>query len=234
MECDNEIVKNLDKGTYNFNSRTHVECDTPKAKIFHLLVYFNSRTHVECDTRLSVDKVRTAIFQLTHSRGVRLPDRFAGEWWYISTHALTWSATADSHCAGCFSGISTHALTWSATYAIVHWNEAVEFQLTHSRGVRRVFFNSVRDYANFNSRTHVECDYIFWRIRSKSTISTHALTWSATIWTILFGVASLISTHALTWSATQRNPHKNALHLFQLTHSRGVRPAFLTCKSGKQ
>ena len=98
----------------------------------------------------------------------------------ISTHALTWSATLSLFLFIRFLAISTHALTWSATllsYALTPTNE---FQLTHSRGVRRIsipddFFpvkfqlthsRGVRlgEYAvmwnkrNFNSRTHVECD----------------------------------------------------------------------------
>ena len=58
------------------------------------------------------------------------------------------------------SGISTHALTWSATFKYRKENENdVEFQLTHSRGVRPV---------------EVCC------MAFNGYISTHALTWSAT------------------------------------------------------
>ena len=54
----------------------------------------------------------------------------------------------------------------------------------------------------FNSRTHVECDrYASW-VQNVVRISTHALTWSATLYHILFEQGSAISTHALTWSAT--------------------------------
>ena len=55
--------------------------------------YFNSRTHVECDT----------IWQNLQPI------------WKISTHALTWSATAAPQPKMVVPGISTHALTWSAT-----------------------------------------------------------------------------------------------------------------------
>ena len=167
-------------------------------------------------------------FQLTHSRGVR-------QGCYYTTHSHT--------------PISTHALTWSATYVRRRCRYCQQlFQLTHSRGVRlygnrrddrRIHFNSrthvecdtrrcIRKLAavNFNSRTHVECDMKLNRFRHrKQRISTHALTWSATI--VQFDVSlkmanfnsrthvecdhilrplisfRKISTHALTWSATQ-------------------------------
>ena len=102
----------------------------------------------------------TAIFQLTHSRGVRPAKKFTVDdfshisthaltWsatlrcfaplpaYLISTHALTWSATIWYMSRRVISGISTHALTWSATFKYRKENENdVEFQLTHSRGVR--------------------------------------------------------------------------------------------------
>ena len=56
--------------------------------------YFNSRTHVECDQNGVVITTEMEVFQLTHSRGVRL--YCTGMVQYaiqISTHALTWSAT---------------------------------------------------------------------------------------------------------------------------------------------
>ena len=57
----------------NFNSRTHVECDGAPRPPIKMPVYFNSRTHVECD------------------RDGATP---AADCTKISTHALTWSATA--------------------------------------------------------------------------------------------------------------------------------------------
>ena len=78
---------------------------------------------------------------------------------------------------------------------------------------------------DFNSRTHVECDYEEFVDKFKPKISTHALTWSATslvpsnvpdtrdfnshthVECDRFSAKSAvfdgkISTHALTWSAT--------------------------------
>ena len=77
----------------------------------------------------------------------------------ISTHALTWSATPKWFTAVRFVPISTHALTWSATFFQVPNYGIWGFQLTHSRGVR----------------PDEELEK-----RKQETISTHALTWSAT------------------------------------------------------
>ena len=120
----------------------------------------------------------------------------------ISTHALTWSATPTGCGKTIVFAISTHALTWSATPLPVPTIIALEFQLTHSRGVRRTYdigisaenkfqlthSRGVRPFiisqneanGNFNSRTHVECDDSAARKHSAVLISTHALTWSAT------------------------------------------------------
>ena len=54
-------------------------------------------------------------------------------------------------------------------------------------------------------------------------ISTHALTWSATVCAKSKDLPRIISTHALTWSATCVKSKNTRLRLFQLTHSRGVR-----------
>ena len=101
--------------------------------------------------------------------------------------------------------ISTHALTWSATSWIRINSRNPIFQLTHSRGVRQLYLDSLCDPDNFNSRTHVECDIgqkieLIFR-----EISTHALTWSATCPLSSWSACDTISTHALTWSATCRH-----------------------------
>ena len=142
--------------------------------------------------------------------------------------------------------ISTHALTWSATEYLPFCTATIRFQLTHSRGVRppilgsrspNSYFNSrthvecdvstlnsisillhfnsrthvecdlyrcSADYIhqNFNSRTHVECDLFLRHSADCFIISTHALTWSATQSMQGQINCNSISTHALTWSAT--------------------------------
>ena len=57
---------------WNFNSRTHVECDQPSSQGLGKQRHFNSRTHVECDIIRHLQQTRPK----------------------ISTHALTWSATS--------------------------------------------------------------------------------------------------------------------------------------------
>ena len=81
------------EGLLDFNSRTHVECDWADAKKAAEKEDFNSRTHVECDRWKGWKKIMR----------------------FISTHALTWSATEQNDGKVLFCGISTHALTWSAT-----------------------------------------------------------------------------------------------------------------------
>ena len=121
----------------------------------------------------------------------------------ISTHALTWSATDGVVECDDYVKISTHALTWSATcycpvcvclvqFQLTHSREVRRavtsaqgggrrFQLTHSRGVRHGAAPSSGLLQNFNSRTHVECDQRKQSETYQNSISTHALTWSATI-----------------------------------------------------
>ena len=101
----------------NFNSRTHVECDN-----FCLLtdtngINFNSRTHVECDQQATG---KSTVNQHFNSR----------------THV-----ECDIHRFPIFLvyRISTHALTWSATQLPLFLLPLLQFQLTHSRGVRPPF-----------------------------------------------------------------------------------------------
>ena len=164
---------------------------------------FNSRTHVECD-RL--------ILNVNHVAK-------------ISTHALTWSATVPMGTDVFSVQISTHALTWSATALQMQLTRYGTFQLTHSRGVRLDLLSYIPAAGkNFNSRTHVECDFLPYRFVCVSLwISTHALTWSATGLAGCGGADNSISTHALTWSATPGCWICLFVSKFQLTHSRGVR-----------
>ena len=123
-------------------------------------------------------------FQLTHSRGVRpavcLQCQFNT---FISTHALTWSATRNFLCTFIYRKFQlTHSrgvrpgkidlIITKSVFQLTHsrgvrhiltldMRQYTQFQLTHSRGVRHL-----RDSKNpwqkmhFNSRTHVECDLL--------------------------------------------------------------------------
>ena len=109
--------------------------------------------------------------------------------------------------------------------AAEHWREDCVFQLTRSRGARHGSDRIAISVASFQltrsrgarlphgSDLRMEYD----------TISTHALTWSATFnpagrWSML-----CISTHALTWSATYAVLLDRWIMEFQLTRSRGAR-----------
>ena len=103
----------------------------------------------------------------------------------------------------------------------------LQFQLTRSRGARHDGpFEIVSYWENFNSRAHVERDRqrAYYR-RLHGSISTHALTWSATYDFQILEKIKEISTHALTWSATMpRSVYSVGKLAFQLTRSRGARP----------
>ena len=121
-----------------FNSRTHVECDVATSrKVPDFEISTHALTWSATETFLVLPKM--ILFQLTHSRGVRpqygLMRPMPIE---ISTHALTWSATKKINICNKNSRISTHALTWSATAAVARRNVPMQFQLTHSRGVRPI------------------------------------------------------------------------------------------------
>ncbi len=107
---------------------------------------------------------------------------------------------------------------------------------------------------DFNLHTHVECNSPLLPDSKTIVISTHALTWSATESSAIrwrnrtdfnsrthvecakdaseMWDHNRISTHALTWSATTRVTFLCLLIQFQLTHSRGVRPAAIGSSSG--
>ena len=159
-----------------------MERDQPRERHPRSHDYFNSRAHVERDFVIAR---RTGVgrgFQLTRSRGARLSvrqfprlttnfnsrahverDQEISDAYKtaldISTHALTWSATAFIRSAFIRAAISTHALTWSAT----------GISNLADRGI------SISTHALTWSATCAT------RPPSpRCEISTHALTWSAT------------------------------------------------------
>ena len=142
---------------------------------------FNSRTHVECDSIRRCDEGRVGIS--THALTWSATPYYTLVKWScgISTHALTWSATWADEFDVSELLISTHALTWSATGSYAH----VQFSIRHFNSRTHVECDLNRFYLehkhlHFNSRTHVECDQCGKQIVGGAKISTHALTWSAT------------------------------------------------------
>ena len=187
-------------------------------------------------------------FQSTHSRGVRLPRLTyqALVELFQSTHSRGVRLNSEIHIdlSRCFNPrtheecdqrsrydqpgavhVSIHALTRSATKELYTRFIPVEFQSTHSRGVRRsnsLFCCSIKfvsihaltrsatfhcrrnteEGRSFNPRTHEECD--------SNIPAAHRF--------------YLVSIHALTRSATNGLAKVAEQYLkFQSTHSRGVR-----------
>ena len=190
-----------------FNSRAHVERDKAffsplrYAKIStHALTwsatrnshrrcgairYFNSRAHVERDPRHLPLSTTRLIFQLTRSRGARrhmLGDLVSLK--QISTHALTWSATPRTRCEFSLPR---------------HFNSRAHVERDTEDKTKK------RRILNFNSRAHVERDrqtvnlavpiVSFQLTRSRGARQTAAKPYQT---------PRSISTHALTWSATSR------------------------------
>ena len=124
---------------------------------------FNSRTHVECDYAIGGDCGSGLDF---NSRTHVECDPLISSRWQIAP-------------------ISTHALTWSATRLRIHRFCCKKFQLTHSRGVRRLNMHLCLNGLPFQL-THSR--------------GVRLLSYEKTIYNII------ISTHALTWSATQSLP----------------------------
>ena len=108
--------------------------------------------------------------------------------------------------------------------AVARRNVPMQFQLTHSRGVRPAKKFTVDDFSHIS--THALTWSATFNVSDHALgicISTHALTWSATLRCFAPLPAYLISTHALTWSATFGFAGVRIQNIFQLTHSRGVR-----------
>ncbi len=146
---------------FDFNPRTHMECDflwvvhhsfdsrfqsthshgvRRKHHLPPILYFdFNPRTHMECDDITITITHLILTFQSTHSHGVRPPlSDGANVNVPISIHALTWSATPVFLKALHPYPISIHALTWSATMSMFQMmDHYLVFQSTHSHGVRR-------------------------------------------------------------------------------------------------
>ena len=108
------------------------------------------------------------------------------------------------------------------SYALTPTNE---FQLTHSRGVRHIVLEMPPGPCNFNSRTHVECDYLqddLRLVRDHFNSRTHVECDARR-----FMIVSIATLFQLTHSrGVRRQPCFQLCYFgeFQLTHSRGVRP----------
>ena len=191
--------------------------------------HFNSRAHVERDSSGGnyTDSAGISTHALMWS--ATRPSLRAVTECRISTHALMWSATCAVR--------PHHRLTLFQLTRSCGARRCVpslvrrtrEFQLTRSCGARRKSKNYAERAENFNSRAHVERDaagresYL-----KKLDFNSRAHVERDPSEAQREAIRS-ISTHALTWSATL-NAFKRTLLLllFQLTRSRGARLDGLT------
>ena len=99
--------------------------------------------------------------------------------------------------------ISTHALTWRATCTAAGWADSIVFLPTPSHGGRlKRSFSSCFACSFLPTPSHGGRRQTTSSWQRTTSISTHALTWRATI-VLKSGIPHLtISTHALTWRAT--------------------------------
>ena len=137
MECDGVCRSKIDK--LNISTHALTWSATGAMEDGELkTVDFNSRTHVECDMIFAFS-CRT-VDNFNSRTHVECDPKFIFYFYNVT--------------------ISTHALTWSATIYVAIVKELAVFQLTHSRGVRRGFLEITESDSDFNSRTHVECDFL--------------------------------------------------------------------------
>ena len=144
----------------------------------------------------------------------------------ISTHALTWRATFDLLRAEEAAEISTHALTWRATFSQSKDPSSSNnfYPRPHMEGDARPQRRNRRT-GNFYPRPHMEGDLTPPILFAPHLgISTHALTWRATLYQYQCMSAQFISTHALTWRATRQNDGSIRISQFLPTPSHGGRP----------
>ena len=209
----------------HFNSRAHVERDR---QTVNLAVPIVISTHAltwsaTCQEHMFAGDEH--LFQLTRSRGAR-PPPFC---FIVSSSAFQLTRSRGARPSRPRRAVPPRSfqLTRSRGARLVSTGSPVgykEFQLTRSRGARPVSSSARRLTHNFNSRAHVERDRIILCRPAPQCISTHALTWSATVGAFGWQREHYISTHALTWSATL-----DVVAVGRLLHMIRIR-SFLVCK----
>ena len=110
-----------------------------------------------------------------------------------------------------------------------------EFQLTHSRGVRRQKWGCCYEVNDFNSRTHVECDVeiqaqqprtFYFNSRTHVECDIFGMIWKR-------GQNAFQLTHSRGVRLVEARPNVPG-QIFQLTHSRGVRRRFANKQTGER
>ena len=231
------VLAKTSKSCPCFNPRTRVGCDLRTDREQRpVFICFNPRTRVGCDCQKAathpVDEV-------------------------VSIHAPAWGATMRTNRYRRFFEVSIHAPAWGATrnirgnhLALVGFNprtrvgcdarsrrstaNAMRFQSTHPRGVRRF-----RGWGRRRGH-HVSIHAPAWgatavenAVRQTLRVSIHAPAWGATEHRALYGSRYVVSIHAPAWGATRLSMKQiTDIKRFQSTHPRGVRLDKVRIKRG--
>ena len=149
----------------SFNPRTHEECDPSPVCTIGDKPSFNPRTHEECDFAVLFIKLI----------------------YYVSIHALTRSATLRLRdVVSSVPGFNPRTHEECDYSEMIHLDGGIEFQSTHSRGVRPFPWQIRISGTGFNPRTHEECDNRCNDCYVTERVSIHALTRSATAYIFSF------------------------------------------------
>ena len=117
--CDAVMMKEVPHGAECFNPRTRVGCDGPRPRQGRAPgPRFNPRTRVGCDGSLMVRLSLPLVFQSTHPRGVRHPERRTAGGQDHRFNPRT-RVGCDAPCGQRDAGrkVSIHAPAWGATTA---------------------------------------------------------------------------------------------------------------------
>ena len=186
---------------------------------------FNSRTHVECDFAKNQSGFPVKNFNSrTHVECDASPEHTPNKQRNFNSRTHVECDPVAEHP----SQLTKFQLTHSRGVRRVSSNwirHNLTFQLTHSRGVRQFFFSSIVTTLPFQL-THSRGVRPMARVYLLCLFSFQ-LTHSRGVRPLFYDQSHgfrPISTHALTWSATTIFCNSLEVAEFQLTHSRGVRP----------
>ena len=146
---------------FNFNPRTHEECDLYRRKTMANLKHFNPRTHEECDNCNHHFINTFSLFQSTHSRGVRL------EWIPPNMLAYHFNPRTHEECDKSSTGRFILLVRFQSTHSrgvrlskFAHVTQTMQrFQSTHSRGVRLEYLLNKYSNRSVERRAEKECRY---------------------------------------------------------------------------
>ena len=126
--------------------------------------------------------------------------------------------------------ISIHVPAWGTTIASIPDIASFPFQPTFPRGERPTPLTEVtRATLNFNPRSRVGNDMVFFQDCVDIRISIHVPAWGTTVNGPIKGDSYVISIHVPAWGTTFFTERSTRFHAFQSTFPRGERPLSLSC-----